>query len=138
MVASSSVDKQKKAWEEKDAYITDAYRLVVNRTLCLQCHTIGDIETKNEIMGPPLTNAYKRLRPGWLERWIANPQKFLPYETSMPMNFPADKPAQFQEFFVGTPLERVQAARDLIMILPRAQAMPVNRYWALPLPGEKQ
>ncbi len=138
LVASSSVDKQKKAWEEKDAYITDAYRLVVNRTLCLQCHTIGDIETKNEIMGPPLTNAYKRLRPGWLERWIANPQKFLPYETSMPMNFPADKPAQFQEFFVGTPLERVQAARDLIMILPRAQAMPVNRYWALPLPGEKQ
>jgi hypothetical protein len=89
-------------------------------------------------MGPPLTNAHQRLRPGWLERWIANPQKFLPYESSMPMNFPANDPKAFEEFFIGAPLDRVQAARDLLMILPRAQAMPVNRYWLLPLPGEKQ
>ena len=136
-VTDSSVDKQKVAWMEKDAYITDAFRLVMNRTLCLQCHSIGPIETKNEIMGPPLTNAYQRLRPGWTERWIAHPQRFLPYESSMPPNFPADKPGQFQEFFVGTPLERIQAARDVLMIFPRASAMPVNRYWVLPLPGEK-
>ena len=48
--------------------------------------------------------------------------------------FPADKPGQFQEYFVGTPLERVQAIRDLVMILPRAAQLPVNRYWVLPLP----
>jgi hypothetical protein len=139
LVANSSVEQQAVAWKTNDAYLTDAYRLVMNRTLCLQCHSIGPIETKNEIMGPPLTNAYKRLRPGWLERWVANPQKFLHYETSMPMNFPADKPAQFQEYFVGTPQERAQAARDVLMVLPRAQAMPLSRYLVLQLPpGEKQ
>jgi hypothetical protein len=109
----------------------------MNRTLCLQCHSIGAIETKNDIMGPNLTNAHQRLRPGWVERWGAFPQKFLPYESSMPVNFPADKPEQFSEFFVGTPRERVQAIRDLLMVLPRASAVPVNRYWVLPLPGEK-
>lgn len=138
-VANSSLEKQEASWKLNDAYLTDAYRLVMNRTLCLQCHSIGPIETKNEIMGPPLTNAHKRLRPGWLERWIANPQKFVPYESSMPMNFPADKPAQFQEYFVGTPQERAQAARDLLMVLPRVEAMPISRHLVLQLPpGEKK
>jgi hypothetical protein len=137
LMVESTVEKQKEQWIDKEAYITDAYRLVMNRTLCLQCHSIGAIETKNDIMGPNLTNAHQRLRPGWVERWGAFPQKFLPYESSMPVNFPADKPEQFSEFFVGTPRERVQAIRDLLMVLPRASAVPVNRYWVLPLPGEK-
>jgi cbb3-type cytochrome oxidase cytochrome c subunit len=137
LVADSNVEKQRTAWMKDEAYITDAYRVVMNRTLCLQCHSIGTVETKNEIMGPPLTNAHQRLRPGWLERWIAHPQRFLPYESSMPVNFPPDKPGQFSEYFAGTSLERIQAIRDVVMILPRASALPVNRYWVLPLPGEK-
>jgi hypothetical protein len=137
LVSTGSVSKQKEAWMEKEAYITDAYRLVMNRTLCLQCHSIGTVDTKNEIMGPNLTNAHGRLRPGWVERWVAFPQKFVPYESSMPVNFPADKQGQFSEYFVGTPLERIQAVRDVVMILPRASALPVNRYWVLPLPDEK-
>ena len=55
----------------------------------------------------------------------------------MPVNFPPDKPGQFSEYFAGTSLERIQAIRDVVMILPRASALPVNRYWVLPLPGEK-
>ncbi len=137
LVASSSVDKQRATWEREEAYITDAYRIVMNRALCLQCHSIGTVETKNEIMGPNLTNADQRLRPGWVERWIADPQRFLPYKSSMPINFPPDKPGQFSELFAGTSLERIQAIRDVMMILPRASALPVNRYWVLPPPGEK-
>ena len=136
-IAASGIEKQKQTWMEKEAYVTDAYRLVVNKTLCLQCHTIGNLEVKNDILGPPLTLAHSRLRPGWTERWIANPPRFLPYSSSMPNNFPADAPAQNQEFFAGTPAERVQAVRDLLMILPQASAMPANRYWVLPLPDGK-
>ena len=67
-------------------------------------------ETKNDIQGPRLDEVYKRLRPGWVERWIANPNRHLPYASSMPPYFPADMPAsQFAEFFVGTPREKVQA-----------------------------
>ena len=138
MLQRLPLEQQKKAWLEKEAYVTDAYRLVFNRQLCLQCHQVGTFEPKNDILGPNLGNAHKRLRPGWLERWIANPQRFLTYTTSMPMNFPADKKTQFQEFFAGEPIERVQAVRDMLMIFPHAEAMPVNRYWALPLPGEKK
>jgi hypothetical protein len=136
-VADGTVEKQRKKWETDEAYITDAYRIVMNRALCLQCHTIGEVETKNEILGPILTHTPQRLRPGWTERWIADPQRFLPYKSSMPVNFPPHLPGQFSEYFAGTSLERIQAIRDVLMILPRASALPVNRYWVLPPPGEK-
>ena len=54
----------------------------------------------------------------------------------MPMNFPKDQPATFQEFFAGTPLERVQAVRDVLMVLPQAAQISANRYWLLPLPTD--
>jgi hypothetical protein len=54
----------------------------------------------------------------------------------MPNNFPVDKVGQYQELMVGAPLEQVIGIRDLLMAYPRASALPVNHYWALPLPGE--
>jgi len=134
LVAAGSVDKQQQRWAESEAYVTDAFRLVFNKQLCIQCHEVGSYSPKNDILGPPLTNSHKRLRPGWMERWIANPQRFLTYTTSMPVNFPADKKEQFGEFYAGAPLERVQAIRDMLMIYPQASNLPVNRYWALPPP----
>lgn len=135
-IETGSVEKQKQEWMERDAYLTDGFKLVVNKTLCWQCHQIGQLEVKNEIQGPPLDLAHKRLRPGWTERWIANPNRFLPYQSSMPVNFPKDQPTTFQEFFVGLPEDRVQAARDVLMVLPQASQIPANRYWVLPLPGD--
>ncbi|MEI7685823.1 MAG: c-type cytochrome, partial [Planctomycetota bacterium] len=135
-IAAHSVEKQKQEWLEKDAYLVDGYKLVVNKNLCWQCHQIGNLEVKNEVQGPPLDLAHSRLRPGWTERWIANPNRFLPYQSSMPVNFPKDQPNTFQEFFAGTPADRVQAARDVLMVLPQASQIPANRYWVLPLPGD--
>jgi cytochrome c2 len=135
-VEANSIEKQKQAWMQENAYLTDAFKLVANKTLCWQCHQVNGAEVKNEIQGPPLTLSHSRLRPGWTERWIANPNRFLPYASSMPVNFPNDQPNQFQEVFAGTPLERVQASRDVLMVLPQASQIPANRYWLLPLPGD--
>lgn len=144
-VKSNSLEGQKLAWETREGYLNDAFKILTNRGLCLQCHQVGNLTTNNQIQGPPLHLAHQRLRPGWLERWIASPQRFLTYATAMPNNFPADKvakDAQYQELMAGPPLDQVIAVRDLLMNYPRAAALPVNHYTALPLPegknGEKK
>ena len=116
--------------------MTDAFRILANKQLCMQCHQIGKTPNTNQIQGPPLYLSYQRLRPGWLELWIATPQRFLTYASSMPNNFPVDKPGQYQELFVGTPLEQIIGVRDVLEAYPRVTALPINHYWALPLPTE--
>lgn len=135
-IKAASVENQQKDWAENNAYLTDAFKLVANKQLCWQCHQINSQEVKNEVQGPPLFLAHKRLRPGWTERWIAHPNRFLPYTSSMPVNFKVDEPNTFSEFFVGTSFDRVQAARDVLMVLPRVTEIPANRYWLLPLTGD--
>jgi cytochrome c2 len=128
-------------WEEKEAYVTDAFRLLTDRTLCSNCHQVGILAPSGEPskQGPPLALAARRLRPGWLKRWVALPQRSLPYPSVMPQNFPANKPADFQELFAvaplerGAPLQRIEAIRDVLMIFPQAQEMPLNRQLLLPV-----
>ncbi|MCI0642224.1 MAG: c-type cytochrome [Gemmataceae bacterium] len=134
----SGVDEQRRAWETNEAYVADAFKMLTNRQLCFQCHQVGKIAPNNQIQGPPLDLAHERLRPGWLERWIATPQRFLTYGSSMPNNFPVDKPGQYVDLFAGSPLEQVNSLRDVLMNYPRATAMPINEYWVLPLTGEKK
>jgi hypothetical protein len=137
-VAAHDVDKQQKKWEKEQAYVTDGYRLLANYQLCLACHQVGPLQpNKLDEKGPPLDLAFERLQPGWLQRWLAHPQRHVPYSSVMPVNFPADKES-FQHLFAGSPLQQVTAIRDVLMIYPRASAMPVNRYWTLPPPGEKK
>jgi hypothetical protein len=135
-VKKSAVDEQRKTWEADEAYATDAFRIVTNKQLCMQCHQVGKTPNTNQIQGPPLYFSHQRLRPGWLQRWIAAPQRFLTYGSSMPNNFPADKVGQYQELFAGAPLEQITGIRDALMAYPTVSALPVNHYWALPLPGE--
>jgi hypothetical protein len=135
-VKNNTVAKQQKTWETDQAYLTDAFRIVANKQLCMQCHQVGTTPNTNQIQGPPLFLAHERLRPGWLERWIAIPQRFLTYGSSMPVNFPAHKMGEFQELMAGAPLEQIIGIRDLLMAYPRAAALPVNHYWTLPLPGD--
>jgi hypothetical protein len=52
----------------------------------------------------------------------------------MPVNFPSDE-VKYQQWFAGSSIEQVTAARDLLMVFPRAVELPANRYWALPAPG---
>ena len=132
-----SVDSQQKSWSEKDAYLTDAYRLVMNKQLCMQCHQIGTWIPNNPIMGPPLHIAHQRLRPGWTQKWIAHPERFLPYQSSMPALFTPDQNA-FADVFPGSALDRVTAARDVLMAYPEVAAMPINRQWVLPTPPSSE
>jgi cytochrome c2 len=132
-VQESTVEAQKARWLEREAYVTDAFRLFTDRNLCMKCHQIGNImpgELKQQ--GPPLALASKRLRPGWVKYWVAHPQRFLPYDSVMPQYFPMDDPTRYQELFPGTALDRIRALRDVLMIWPRAQEMPLNQQWLLP------
>jgi cytochrome c2 len=135
-VKNSSLKGQQETWENQEAYVIDGFRIVANKTLCMQCHQVGKTPNNNQIQGPPLALAYQRLRPGWLQRWIATPQRFLTYGSSMPNNFGADKVSQNQELFAGTPLEQITGIRDALMAYPRVSSLPVNHYLALPLPGD--
>lgn len=138
-IKSSSLANQQKKWDEEQAYLNDAYKLVANRQLCQQCHQIGNLQAGQQLtQGPPLDKVHNRLRPGWTERWIASPQRFLTYKSVMPNNFPADAKDVSTQYFAGTIFDQLIAARDLIMAHPQASALPVNQFWAMPLPGEKK
>jgi hypothetical protein len=119
-------------WESREAYALDGYRLLTNRNLCLNCHQLGNMEASNpeSQRGPPLTLAPERLRPNWTLRWIANPQRFVPYTSIMPQYFPAptpDKAPEFQDVFPGTPLDQATAVRDVLMIFRKVAEMPAAR-----------
>jgi hypothetical protein len=127
---------------ERPDYFATGWQLLTHRSLCLNCHNIGRIPTTNtnpESMGPDLSLAPYRLRPDYVERWVANPRRFLPY-TSMPAYFPNDPAYPVAETLVRdgenllaldalgsglgynaleswllSPIGRVRAVRDAVM-----------------------
>lgn len=104
-----------------DVYSRQAYNLVTHKDLCLKCHPMGNVKIEGA-QGPNLSLAAERLRPEWVEQWVAQPIRMFPYPPVMPQNFPNNPdPLQwtYQDAFVGSPQQQVRAARDLIMDLPR-------------------
>jgi hypothetical protein len=127
------LDEMRKSWEQQRAYATDAYRLLANYNLCLNCHEVGTTTAKQPI-GPVLTLTEERLRPDWTFRWIANPQRLLIYPQTghpMPQNFPGDK-IENQDLFVGTPREQAAAVRAALMNYAKIAEMPENRFYRPP------
>ena len=123
----------KMAYNENQAYVADAYRLIANKQMCLQCHQVGPYKSSNPTtQGPPLALAHERLRPDWVLRWIATPQRHLTYESLMPVNFKrlgeGEEP-MLPEVFTGQPLQQIEAIRDVLMNYPRIVALPVNQQW---------
>jgi mono/diheme cytochrome c family protein len=134
MVKTSGVKDQQAIWEEREAYVTDGYRMLTN--LCLSCHQVGILKpSPDQLQGPPLDLTAKRLQPGWTERWIAYPQRFVPYVTVMPANFPKNQTGQYQHLIAGSSLDQILSVRDTLMILPRVQELPAGRFLTLPLTG---
>jgi mono/diheme cytochrome c family protein len=115
----------KKQWEETGAYASDAYRLLTDRNLCLQCHDVGDAKASAP-QGPNLDLTAARLRPEWVKQWIANPDRLFGYKPAMPQNFPNDS-LDYQNVFAGRTIDQVTAVRDILMDLPRVAEMPGNR-----------
>jgi len=94
--------------------LDDALKIVTDNDYCIKCHRLGDYSPLGSVaaLAPNLDQVSSRLRPEFLKRWLANPQRTLPY-TGMPVNFPQDKPAR-PELFDGTSLQQLQAVVDLL------------------------
>ncbi len=126
---NDSKDLQRR-WEQREAYVVDAFKLASDGNLCLQCHQVGTIPAKEQ-QGPSLALASERLRPEYTRRWITNPQRFLHYQTIMPINFKANA-KENEALFLGSEqtfsLDQIKAARDLLMIYPQVVDWPVLKY----------
>ncbi|MEX2175973.1 MAG: hypothetical protein WD872_16545 [Pirellulaceae bacterium] len=99
----------------------DAMQIVVDGNYCVKCHQVGDFEPqgRDRAKAPNLADVYRRFKPEFLRRWIAQPNMILPY-TSMPVNVKYDPALPFeggvsQELYHGTSTEQVDALVDLLM-----------------------
>ncbi|MDH3717953.1 MAG: c-type cytochrome, partial [Planctomycetota bacterium] len=72
--------------------LDDALQLAVNKAGCVQCHSLGNLQTDQaaRAAGPNLGVVYRRLQPDYLKNWIAKPSFTLPY-TKMQELIPYDK-----------------------------------------------
>ncbi len=132
-----SVKSLRENWEEKEAYVADAYRMLTSRKLCLQCHQVGSFRAgEQDKQGPPLELAHARLRPEWIAEWVNKPTRFVPY-TSMTQYFNKNKD-QYQDLRSGPALAQIHALRDVLMIYPRVAAMPINRLHDPDAPADKK
>ncbi len=74
---------------QKADYYEMAWRIIANNEkYCLQCHNAGNLKaggeaSKPDNLGPNLDMTPSRIRPEYLERWIAVPSRLIPY-TGMP------------------------------------------------------
>ncbi|MFL5329556.1 MAG: c-type cytochrome [Gemmataceae bacterium] len=130
-VAGNDFPELRKNWEEREAYMADAWKLVTyTGNLCITCHQVGPA-LPNEYRAPDLDKAWERLRPEWTERWIAYPQRLTPYASLMqPQYRPGEAKKHFEEakVFIGGPEDQIRASRDLLMMYPTIVDWPVIKY----------
>jgi cytochrome c551/c552 len=107
--------------ESHPELLDDAMKIVTDGNYCVKCHSIGDYQVRGAVktLGPALDEVYRRLRPDYTRRWIANPQRTLPY-TGMPVNIPyaAEPPTHggvSQTLFPGTSIMQLDGVVDLLM-----------------------
>jgi cytochrome c2 len=107
--------------ESHPELLDDAMKIVTDGNYCVKCHNIGDYEVRGAVktLGPNLDQVYRRMRPDYMRRWIANPQRILPY-TGMPVNIPYDPNLPnhggvSQALFPGTSIMQLDGVVDLLM-----------------------
>ena len=104
----------------------DAMNIITSNDYCVKCHLVADYDPGGSIRAkaPDLSVVYRRLRPEYLQRWVARPPQILPY-TPMPINiqFNADDAPNLggvsQDLYHGTSIEQLDAVVDLLMNYPR-------------------
>jgi cytochrome c551/c552 len=103
---------------EHPSHLEDAMKIVTDGNYCVKCHSVGDFRPTGAVatFGPQLGEVYKRLRPEYVRRYIANPQRILPY-TGMPVNIPykPNEPGISAQLYPGTATEQLDAVVDLLM-----------------------
>ena len=93
-------------------YTEDAFHLLTNKDLCMKCHQVGNLPIQGPV-GPPLALAPERLRPDWMQRWIASPQRMLVFpigQHPMPQMFEATNP-RFKDLFDGLSSQKLAEAQ---------------------------
>jgi cbb3-type cytochrome oxidase cytochrome c subunit len=98
-----------------------AVRIVTDKNYCVTCHMVGDYDprTSDRAKGPNLADVYKRFRPDYVRRWVAEPVSVLPY-TGMPIIIPYQPDAPNlggvdQSLYPGTSTQQLDALVDLLM-----------------------
>jgi hypothetical protein len=106
-------------------HFDDAMRFVVDKNYCIACHKIARFSPggANQALAPDLAEVYRRLRPEYIRRWIADPAATLPY-TAMPAYIPFNADAPHlggvpQDLYHGTSVEQLDALVDLLMNFDR-------------------
>jgi len=101
--------------------LDDAMKIFTDSNYCVKCHSLGDYQVKGAVKssGPNLDQVYRRLRPDYVRRWIAKPERILPY-TGMPVNIPYDPtPPNFggvsQALFPGPSIMQLDGIVDMLM-----------------------
>jgi hypothetical protein len=101
---------------QEETRMENAFKIVTDATnYCVKCHKVGDYVPQGapSAHSPALDRVAERLRPEFVEKWIANPARILPY-TAMPALIKPDKPAD-QKLFPGTSDEQLQGLVDLLL-----------------------
>jgi cbb3-type cytochrome oxidase cytochrome c subunit len=101
-------------------YLGAGWTMMTNKASpCLQCHAIGQFKPSGGeavVNGPDLREVATRFRPEYLEAWIANPRRMLPF-TAMPQNIAPRGEVQIQvpKTFEKKPIDMVRAVRDTLL-----------------------
>jgi hypothetical protein len=101
-------------------YLSAGWSIMTNKASpCLQCHAIGQFKPSGGdavVNGPDLREVAARFRPEYLEQWLANPRRLLPF-TAMPQNIAprGDIQVQVPRTFENKPIDMVRAVRDTLL-----------------------
>jgi mono/diheme cytochrome c family protein len=128
LIKDKTLETLEKDWSSSEAYVLAGFRTVVNQ--CNKCHQVGSLQAQQvDGRGPSLNLMSQRLRPEWAQRWISNPQRFIPYNSAMPMYFKESDKMPLVPWLPGTQQEQVQGSRDTVLNLPTISALPLTRAW---------
>jgi cytochrome c2 len=97
-------------------YLFAAKRLFESKDVnCILCHVKGEKMPEGDKTGwaPDLLLAKWRLKPGWIKRWLLDPQVIQP-GTKMPKFF---REGEFQDYIPGSPEEQAEVMKDYLMNL---------------------
>jgi mono/diheme cytochrome c family protein len=101
-------------------YLGAGWLMMTNKTSpCIQCHGIGQFRPTGGagvVNGPDLREVAPRFRPDYLEAWLANPRRLIPF-TAMPQNIVPHGAVQITvpKTFENQPIEMVRAVRDTLL-----------------------
>ena len=101
-------------------YLAAGWTMMTNKASpCLQCHAIGQFQPgggAGVVNGPDLRGVAARFQPAYLEAWIANPRRLVPF-SAMPQNIAprGDIQIPVPKTFEHKPIDMVRAVRDTLL-----------------------